>query len=62
MIVAHPASRFADADGRSIYTKIERSTNGLLGPDLTWGTARGLTVWLGRWCFYLPLFFWRRLK
>lgn len=57
-----PASRFVDNLGRTIYTKVEQPTGGLLGRDLTWASALGAVVWIGRRCFYLPLFFWRRLK
>lgn len=54
--IAFPASRFTDEAGRTIYTKVTRNP---WGQDLTWRNARGIMVWLGRHCRYLPLFFWR---
>lgn len=71
-IALSPASRFAaTADtasfatqiGKKIYSKVERpGRNGALGPDLTWRTATGAMLWLGKRCCYLPLFFWRKLR
>jgi hypothetical protein len=68
VLTATPATRFVATVataafptqiGMEIYTKCRRDH---FGEDLTWRTARGAIVWLfGRWCFYLPLFFWREL-
>lgn len=72
MIEVSPASRFVATAatatfptqiGRTIYTKVERlKADGALGDDPTWRSSLGARVRLFRWCFYLPLFFWRKLK
>jgi hypothetical protein len=62
MLAAFPASRFVDPAGRAIFTKVERGAGGMLGRELTWQTAVGAIVWIGRRSFYLPLFFWRGLR
>jgi hypothetical protein len=60
MLFVSPAARFTDANGRTIFAKIERSPGGFLGVDLTWRTALGAIIWIGNRCFYAPLFFWRK--
>lgn len=64
-ITISPMSRFM-RDGTALYTTVERGTDGLLGPDLTWRNCLGVAVsvrWGARWGFrYVPLFFWRKLR
>lgn len=63
-----PASRFLASPensgfpaqfGKVIYTKVERTSGHWR--DLTLANAKGVIVQIGRWCFYLPLFFWKPL-